>query len=152
IDVDARFPQLAAAVANRFIECLNDFNTKTRESQARERRKFVEGRLADGERDLRAAEEDLRTFYERNRSWQQSPQLVFEEGQLRRQVEIRQEVYLTLRRDYETARIEEVNDTPVITVLDIAVPPERRSKPKPILVAALAFFIAAIVGVSWAFG
>ena len=52
------------------------------------------------------AEEQLRGFYERNRSWQQSPQLTFDEGRLRRQVEIRQEVYLTLRREYETARVE----------------------------------------------
>ena len=71
---------------------------------------------------------------------------------MRRQVEIRQEVYLTLRREYETARIEEVNDTPVITVVDPAVPPERKSKPKRILLASVALFLGAIVGVSWAFG
>src|SRR5439155_11813143 len=33
-------------------------------------------------------------------------------GRLRRQVDVRQEVYLTLRREYETARIDEANDTP----------------------------------------
>ena len=54
----------------------------------------------------------------------------FEEGRIRRQVEIRQEVYLTLRREYETARIEEVNDVPIITVVDAAVPPVEKSWPK----------------------
>ena len=151
VDVDAHSPTLAAAVAGRFVDYLNDFNTKTRQSQARERRKFIEGRLVDGGRDLQGAEQDLRTFYERNRSWQQAPQLVFEEGRLRRQVEIRQEVYLTLRREYETARIEEVNDTPVITVIDAAVPPERKSKPKRVLFALVAFMLGGIAAVSWAF-
>jgi uncharacterized protein involved in exopolysaccharide biosynthesis len=152
LNVDAPYPTLAAAVANRFVSYLNDFNAKSRQSQARERRKFIEQRLADGERELRASEEDLRSFYERNRSWQQSPQLAFEEGRLRRQVEIRQDVYLTLRREYETARIEEVNDTPVITVIDQASPPQQRSRPKRILLIVLAFLLGGIVAVFWAAG
>src|SRR5207302_1596740 len=109
LSVDAHYPALAAAVANTFVANLNAFNAQYRQSQAREQRKFVEQRLTDGEQALRAAEEGLRTFYERNRSWQQSPQLTFEEGRLRRQVEVRQELYLTLQREYEAARMQEVN-------------------------------------------
>jgi len=152
LSVDAPYPTLAAAVANRLVEYLNDFNTRNRQSQARERRKFIERRIEDGQRELRSAEEDLRTFYERNRSWQQAPQLVFEEGRLRRQVDIRQQVYLTLRREYETARIQEVNDTPVITVIDSAVPPSKRSKPRRKVILLLALCLGGIVGLSWALG
>jgi uncharacterized protein involved in exopolysaccharide biosynthesis len=151
LSVSLRYPGLAAVVANRFIEYLNAFNTQTRQSQARERRKFVEDRIAAAERELRNAESDLRVFYERNRSWQHSPQLVFEEGRLRRQVDIHQEVYLTLRREYEQARIEEVNDTPVITVIDSAVPPRERSMPRPPILALLGFFLGGTIGVTWAF-
>ncbi len=150
LSIDSRYPGLAAAVANRLVGYLNDFNTRTRQSQARERRKFVEQRIADGEHELRSAEEDLRRFYERNRSWQQSPQLVFEEGRLRRQVQIQQEVYLTLKREYETARIEEVNDTPVLTVVDVAVPPQERSKPKRRLFIFVALLVSGMVSVCWA--
>jgi uncharacterized protein involved in exopolysaccharide biosynthesis len=152
LSVDAHYPTLAAAVANRFVSYLNAFNAQYRQSQAREQRKFVEQRLVDGERELRSAEEDLRTFYERNRSWQQSPQLTFEEGRLRRQVEIRQEVYLTLKREYETARIQEVNDTPVITVIDTAAPPARKSQPKRTLLVVIALVLGAMVGAFWAAG
>ena len=147
LDVDAHDPALAAAIANRFIDYLNAFNTESRQSQAREQRRFVEQRVADGERELRNAEEDLRVFYERNRSWQQSPQRTFEEGRLRRQVDVRQEVYLTLKREYEMARIEEVNDTPVITVIDAATPPTKKSKPKRLLLVAVAFVFATMVSV-----
>jgi len=152
LSVDAHNPGLAAAVANRFVDYLNAFNTQHRQSQAREERRFVEERLADGERGLRSAEEDLRTFYERNRSWQQAPQLTFEEGRLRRQVEIRQEVYLTLNREYETARMQEVNDTPVITVIDAATPPVRKSRPKRTLLVAIALVLGGMVGSFWAAG
>ena len=150
ISVDAHYPVLASAVANRFTEELNSFNAQYRQSQARERRQFVEQRLADGQRDLRSVEEDLRTFYERNRSWQNSPQLAFEEGRMRRQVEIRQEVYLTLRREYEVARIEEVNDVPIITVVDAAVPPVRKSKPKRVLLVVVALVLTTVLGGLWA--
>ena len=152
LSVDARYPTLAAAVANKFVANLNSFNAQHRQSQAREQRKFVEQRLADGERELRGAEEDLRTFYERNRSWQQSPQLTFEEGRLRRQVEIRQELYLTLQREYEAARMQEVNDTPVITVIDPATPPVKKSKPKRTLLVVIALVLGGMVGAFWAAG
>jgi uncharacterized protein involved in exopolysaccharide biosynthesis len=152
VSVDAHYPGLAATVANRFVEYLNAFNAQYRQSQAREQRKFVEQRLADGERELRTAEEALRTFYERNRSWQQSPQLMFEEGRLKRQVEIRQELYLSLKREYETARIQEVNDTPVITVIDAATAPVNKSKPKRALLVVIAFVLGAMMGTFWAAG
>src|SRR5207302_5373973 len=51
-----------------------------------------------------------------------------------------------------TARIEEVNDTPVITVIDSAVVPHRKSSPRRTLWAVLAFALSGTVGVCWAFG
>jgi len=150
LDVDAHDGVLAALVAGRFLAYLNDFNAKTRESQAGERRKFTEDRLAQAEADLRRAEEELKIFYQRNRSWEQAPQLVFEEGRLRRQLDVRQEVYLTLRREYETARIDEANDTPVLTVIDHPIPPARKSKPKRVLWVIVGTALGAVVSVTWA--
>jgi len=146
LSVTTRYPDLSAAVAARFIAYLNEFNAKNRESQARARRQFVEQRIVEGERDLHAAEDDLRRFHERNRAWQESPELSAAEGRLHMQVNILQEVYLTLRRDYEQARIEEVNDTPVITVVDPAVPPQRQSYWREVLVL-LAFVFGGLIGV-----
>jgi tyrosine-protein kinase Etk/Wzc len=152
VSVDAHYPVLAAAVANRLIAYLNEFNTQHRQSQARERRKFTEQRVAAADSELRRAEEAVKTFYERNRGWQQAPELVFEEARLRRQVDVGKEVYLTVKREYETARIEEVNDTPVITVIDPAVPPQEKSKPKRGLLAVLAFALGSVVAVLCALG
>lgn len=147
LSVSSRHAELAADVANRMIAYLNEFNTHSRQSQARERRRFVEQRIVEAETELRNTESDLRTFYERNRSWQQAPQLAFEEGRLRRQVDIRQEVYVTLKREFETARIEEVNDTPVITVIDSASPPQLRTKPRRTVMVLLAFVAGVFLSV-----
>ena len=152
LSVNSRYAAIAAAVANRMIDYLNAFNAQSRQSQARERRRFVEQRISEAEAELRSAEGDLRAFYERNRTWQQAPQLVFEEGRIRRQLEIRQEVYLTLKREFETARIEEVNDTPVITVIDAAATPQRRSRPRRTLMVMLGFVLGAILAAFGAFG
>lgn len=148
LELRARSPELAADVANAFVGYINDFNTRYRQSQARERRRFTEEQAQGAERELRAAEDRLRSFFERNRLWEQSSQLRFEEGRLRRQVEVFQEVYLTLRREFETARVEEVNDTPVITVIDRAVPPVKKAFPKRraiVMGAALFGFVVALV-------
>ena len=49
-------------------------------------------------------------------------------------------------------RIQAVNDTPLITVIDRAVPPEKRSSPKRKLNVVLAFFLGGMLGVFGAFG
>jgi uncharacterized protein involved in exopolysaccharide biosynthesis len=152
LTMDSHYPELAAAVANRFVEYLNEFNAKTRQFQAKERRQFVEHRLAAAERELQEVEQAMMEFYQRNRTWQQSPQLTFEQERLQRQVRIREEVSLTLRREYETARIAEVNDTPIITVIYAATPPQEKSKPKRILLGALSFLLGGIMGVFIALG
>jgi uncharacterized protein involved in exopolysaccharide biosynthesis len=152
LSFESRYPTIAAGVANQFVQYLNDFNAKTRQSQARERRKFVQERLDNAEVELRKAEDDVKGFYQRNRSWQQSPTLVFEEGRLRRQVDIRQELYLTLKREYETARIEEVNDTPVITVIAAAAVPRRKAYLKASTAIPFGAFLAFMLALLWAFG
>jgi uncharacterized protein involved in exopolysaccharide biosynthesis len=149
VSVKAADRDLAAAATNTLVGYLNEFNSEVRRSQAHERRVFVENRVTQGEDDLRRAEQALRDFLERNRSWQQSPQLVFEEGRLRRQLDIRQEIYLTLRREYETARIEEVNDVPLITIIDAAIPPVRRSWPRRSFLIILAAVVTGLGCLVW---
>jgi uncharacterized protein involved in exopolysaccharide biosynthesis len=130
VKVRAPWPVLAAAIVNQYVSALNRFNTERRQSQARERRQFVEGRAASVDSELRTAEDNLRAFYEGNRQWQSAPKLMFEEGRLRRQLELRQELVLNLRRELESARIAQVNDTPVLTVIESGVPATRHVTPR----------------------
>ncbi|MGH7606447.1 MAG: hypothetical protein ACREME_03825, partial [Gemmatimonadales bacterium] len=124
--VDARWPTLAADLANRAVGLVSEFNKEQRLTRAQARREFLEGRVASAQQELRTAENALRAFHETNRLWRDSPGLAIEELRLRRQVETASSLYLSLRQQYEAARIDEVNTTPVITVVDRAVPPRRR--------------------------
>ncbi len=151
IAVEAPGPQLAHDVAGRLLDLLNDFNLKRRQSQARERRRFTEQRLTAADSSLRAAEERLRSFYETNRLWQTSPALTFEEARLRRDLTLRQELQLMLSRDLETARLEEVNDTPVLTIIDRPDVPQRKSRPQRLLITLSAAIVAGVLCSALAF-
>jgi uncharacterized protein involved in exopolysaccharide biosynthesis len=152
VSVETRYPALSASVTNMYIDLVNRFNTETRQSNAGERRRFVERQMGEAERQLRRAEEGLKTFLEQNRQFQGSPELTFQYERLQRQVTIEQEVFTTLRRAYEEARIQEVNDTPVITVIDRAVEPDEQSSPNLALNVALAFLLGGVLAVFGAFG
>jgi uncharacterized protein involved in exopolysaccharide biosynthesis len=146
LTVDARWSHLAADVANRAMALVSAFNKEQRVSRARARRDFLETRVAAALSELRATEDSQRLFYERNRSWENSPGLLVEERRIRRQVETANSLYLSLRQQYETARIDEVNNTPVITVVDQAVPPRRREWPRVALMLVAATVLGAGLG------
>ncbi len=67
-----------------------------------------------------------------------------EENRLARRVQLRQETFQTLTREYEQARIAEVRDTPLLTIIDAAVPPDRRSFPPRRLIVFLAVLTAGL--------
>jgi len=141
-----RDPKLGADVANRMVQLLNDFNLRQRQSQSREQKRFAADRLAQAEGELRQAEQVLQRFLERNRTYRGSPLLEFEHDRLARLVELKQQVYVALSKSLEDARIAEVRDTPVLTIIDPATPPARRSSPKRrllVLIAALAGIVVA---------
>ena len=152
LSIRSRYPDLSANIANRYVAAVNDFNASQRQSQARERRQFIERRLTSVERELRTAENEVRLFYERNRKYDQSPQLKLDEDRLRRDVDMRQQVYTTLAREFETARIQEVNDTPVITVIDSAIAVTTPSSPRPVAVVATAAILGGALALAFLTG
>lgn len=147
VSVAVRAPDadLAAAVANRFVQLANRYNQENRAFQARETRRFVQSRLEQSAQDLRAAEEEQRAFRTRNRRFE-TPELQLEDERLGRQVEIQRQLYLSLRTQFENSRIQEVNDTPVLSVIEEAVPPVQRSSPRRGRTTALALVLGGVLG------
>lgn len=146
LEVDMEAPQLAAAVANHMVQLLNQFNLERRQSQSREQRRFTGERVAEAERDLRAAERTELAFLQRNRDYSSSPVLTFEAGRLNRDVQVKQELFLTLSKAHTEARIAEVRDTPVLTLVDSAVAPFQRSRPKRTIGVIIAFILGTVAG------
>lgn len=116
--VETRYAPLSYLIARRLLELLNEYNLQRRQSQAAAESRFINRRLAEAEKELRATEDKLQTFLQANREYRNSPQLSFQQERLERDVTMRQTVYTTLTQLYEQARIEEVRDTPVITIVE----------------------------------
>jgi uncharacterized protein involved in exopolysaccharide biosynthesis len=142
-------PLVAKQVVEHVIAAVVRFNVERRQSQASAERRFTEHRLAEAQDSLSTAEADLGTFLKRNRDFRSSPDLTLEQDRLNRKVLMRQQVYTTLAQSYEQAKIEEVRDTPVITVLQPAeepvLPDSRRTAVKTALGLAVGFALGVLI-------
>jgi uncharacterized protein involved in exopolysaccharide biosynthesis len=128
--VDAQWPELSAQIANRMIELVSSFNRETRVSRSKSKRAFLQMRHDSAQTALRAAEERQRVFYEQNRGFISAPSLKYEEQRIRREVDLASDLYINLDRQLEIARIDEINDAALITVIDSAAVPRKAQWPR----------------------
>ena len=138
---------MALAAVQKSVDLITDFDTHVLRLQASESRRFVEERTDSARGDLLQAEGSLTEFLAHNRTYEQSPALTIQYQRLQRLVALKQDVYLTLSRNLEEARIQEVKEAPLLTVVD---PPRvawRRSEPNRRNVVAL-FLASGIILIS----
>jgi uncharacterized protein involved in exopolysaccharide biosynthesis len=142
-------PALATQVNERLLALLNDFNLHSRQSQAGQERRFTERRLDEVRADLRRAEERVAAFLSRNREYANSPQLRFEYERLDREVDIQQQLFTTLAQAYEQAKIDEVRDTPIVSVIErpnVPARPDARFLAVKAIIALLAGGLLGLLG------
>jgi len=204
ISVEDRDPVTAAAIANAYIEELDNFNRLTRTSTARRTREFIEGRLAVVEHDLATAENSLSSYQQRKNVALLSPEargqaeiganimaqklalevklnvlrqsLVESSEEVRRvreelsaverqlgtlpqagvatmrlwrDLKVQEQLYGLLTAQLEEARIREARDTPTVQILDPAVPPLHKSRPKRSLVVLAGFLLGGVGSVGF---
>lgn len=142
VDVELRSPELAQMVTQSLLDEVDHFNSSIRRTMAHSRRRFVDDRMSDAARELASAESALKEFLNRNRGGN-SPELQFERGRLERRVQLDQDLYVNLARQAQTAGIDEVNDTPVISIIDPPFLPVRPSRPNRKLLVMLAAILGA---------
>ena len=127
ITVTTPWRSVSLFLVDALIKQVNAFNLQTRQFQATDERRFVEGRLVIASESLKAAEDRMEQFLEGNRRILDAPQLTFARDRLQRDVMLNQQVAASLAQSLEDARIREVRDTPVISVLE---PPMVQSTPE----------------------
>jgi uncharacterized protein involved in exopolysaccharide biosynthesis len=128
--VSASTPQLAAALADSMLAALNATSIDLRRTRAAAERQFTSGRTDAARQELDSAERDLAAFNQRNRAITSSPRLQMEESRLRRAVDVAQQVYVQLRLQEEQAGLQEVRNTPSISVIDPPTVPVQRIRPR----------------------
>lgn len=147
LTLNDRYPDLAAREANVALALVNTFNLEQRASRARGKREYLQERLAEAHGQLLAAQSRYRDFLSGNRQWSASPALMSEESSLRRDQEVATDLYLSLEKEFESARLDEFNDAALITVVDSAVAPVKPAWPRYSLLLPGALLLGFVFGV-----
>ena len=151
-EVETSNPELSAKIAQRLLDQLNQFNLESRQTQAGAERRFTERRLAEAKDELLETENRLQGFLEVNRDVGTSPLLRFRQERLEREMSIRQAVVTALAQNYEQARIDEVRDIPLITVVESPKAPAMPDSRMLLLRGLLALIAGSMLGAFIAFG
>jgi uncharacterized protein involved in exopolysaccharide biosynthesis len=137
---------LSYGVVAHLLSLVNDFDLNTRQSQAGSERVFTGERLAQQEEELRQAEDNLQGFLIENRVINDSPFLQFERDRFERAVEMQQELVTSLAQSFERARIEEVRNIPVITIINSPHVPGLRDRLRIVLTIIMGIMFGAACG------
>lgn len=86
---------------------------------------------------------------ELDRQIQKIPSLGMGAARLYRDVKVQEQVFSLLMAQLEEAKIEEAKDVPTVEVLDLAVPPEHKERPRRGIIVVLAFVGSLVVGVGF---
>ncbi|MCI0697886.1 Wzz/FepE/Etk N-terminal domain-containing protein [candidate division KSB1 bacterium] len=228
ITVFDKEPQRAAAMANYFVELLNELSVQLGTQEARNNREFIERRYLQNQRELKNAEDSLKVFQQRygiyalpeqtagavkaagelkaeavakeielgimrrsfgaenprtqalqmalselnkkldemkygDADWRNDqslslfvpfkdvPEIGVEYIRRYRDFEIQNRMMEFLVPLYEQAKIDEQKDTPVVLVLDSAVPPERKARPRRSLYVLVFMALAGMFSTTWVF-
>ncbi|HEX7117790.1 MAG TPA: hypothetical protein VF212_03335 [Longimicrobiales bacterium] len=150
VEIEAKAPDpiLAEQILGRVLELINRFNVEQRQSQAAAEARFAGERLETARQEMLEAEDELRSFLEENARFELSPRLQLEYSRLTRRLAMRERLHATLAESYEQARIQQVRNTPVITVVER---PEGSGRPMArgtvlrVAVALVAGFVLALL-------
>ncbi len=146
LQVETKYPGLSQAVAERYLDELETFNSHKRRSQARENASYLERQMNDKSQELQVAEDSLEQFQRVNRGWPGSsdPELAKLLGRLQRTVDILSQGYMYLRQQYEIALFDSQKDMAIVRVLDKPSLPNVKSGPRRsmfvLAAGAFAFF------------
>jgi uncharacterized protein involved in exopolysaccharide biosynthesis len=146
VNVSTRDPALSKQLADAMLRQVNWFNLRTRQSRAAAERQFDERLVQEVGTDLRRAEDATQQFLQENQQSRMSAALEMEKQRLARHLEMVNARYVTVMTAYDRARIDEVRDTPVITLIEeprTPVKPDSRNLAKRTL---LMFFLGLAVG------
>jgi uncharacterized protein involved in exopolysaccharide biosynthesis len=142
-------PERAAKLTALILEALNAATTASIQRGGSAERRFAQAQADSARAALQQVENQLRDFYLANRNITASPSLQFEEGRLRRQLQIRQDLYLGLVSQAEAAKLREVKNTPAIAVVQTPQASARKVWPRRSVWAFTALIGAFLAMASW---
>jgi tyrosine-protein kinase Etk/Wzc len=141
VEVSDHDPKRAADMANAFVEELAQLMQNFALTDASLKRVFFEQQMKQAKDKLTDAEVLL----------DKTPNTSLRYMDAVRSVKYQEAVWEILAKQFEMAKLDEAKDFPLVQVLDKAIPPERKSRPKRSLIVIMATLAAFFVSMFLAF-
>jgi uncharacterized protein involved in exopolysaccharide biosynthesis len=146
-------PQLSKDLSDTLINELNTYYKEWQLSKKKAVRIFIENRLSELTKDLDNAENSLKYFRDKNRDIDNSPELLLQQSRLTRDLRIKEEMFLTVTKEYEISKIEEIKDSPQIDMVDPPDVPLFRSVPQRkkivLFFCLIGFLLGGSISILW---
>ena len=139
-------PQIAADIANYIALFIENYIGTDITSKSTKYRQFIEERKEIAKKDLIESEEKLTLFRKKNPIALDTPDLQLARLRLLRDLDLNQEIYMTILTQYEIAKMEELKDKPIINILDEADPAVEKHSPKRFKLLLVSTLLGFIIG------
>ncbi len=144
-------PKLAAEVAQKAQELLQQYITEFKIKKATAQLEFVEERCAEKKKEFERAQDNLAAFRDRNKNVT-SALARTEEERLQSDYQLAFDVYSQLAQQQEQAQIKVKEDTPVFSIVKPVVVPIEKSAPNRPMILIIWIFLGRVIGIGWIFG
>jgi len=153
ITLQAAFPEalLSAQVADQARELLQKYITRFKIEKASDKLLFIEQRYEEKKKEFEKAQNRLAYFSDQNKNVTSAVART-EETRLQGDYSIAMNVYNELAKQLEQAKIQVKEETPVFSILEPAMVPRERSKPKRPMIVFIWLFLGGILGTGMVFG
>lgn len=153
LTLTASFPEalLSAQVADQATQLLQKYIIKYKTRKATDQLNFIQQQYDETKRDFEKAQDELARFSDQNKNVT-SAMAQTKAQRLQSEYSIAQNVYNEMAKQLEQAKIKVKEDTPVFTILEPAMIPQEKSKPKKALILVIWIFLGGIIGTGIVFG
>ena len=133
-------PKLASDIANYIAEYVKNFISLEQKRETSRNKTFVEKQMEEAKSQTENSEDSLTDFRKDHPLRLDTPSIEMMRERLESTVEENRAVYITLRQQFEIAKIDEAKERLLINILDTAEPAVKKAKPKRTLIVLLSLF------------
>ena len=142
-------PKLASDIANYIAEYVKRFISIEQKREASRNKVFVEKQMEEAKKQMGNSEDSLTDFRKDHPLRLDTPSIEMMRERLQSTVEENRAVYITLRQQFEIAKIDEAKERLLINILDTAEPAVKKAKPKRTLIVILSFIFGLFLAVPY---
>jgi uncharacterized protein involved in exopolysaccharide biosynthesis len=145
LTVNTQSPEVVVQLANHVNESLSNYLITYRTEKSRQNLSFLEQRHAEARESFAREQDRLAAFRDQNQGNLSAAARTIEQN-IQSEYNIKLNVYNSLTEQLEQARIKLQEDTPVVSIIQDSVYPNRKSGPNRVLLLVLSIFLGVMIG------